>query len=80
MQQGLLNRSWVQSISGGVSMQAIHEYLALWDTLLDIQLIDQPDQTIWLWANDGAYSAKSAYYMLHSASTPFLGHKLIWKT
>jgi len=61
-------------------MQAIHEYLALWDTLQDIQLNDQPDQTVWRWANDGAYSAKSAYYMLHSASTPFLGHKLIWKT
>jgi len=61
-------------------MQAIHEYLALWDTLQDIQLNDQPDRTVWRWANDGAYSAKSAYYMLHSASTPFLGHKLIWKT
>ena len=80
VRQGLLNRSWVQSISGGVSMQAIHEYLALWDTLQDIQLNDQPDQTVWRWANDGAYSAKSTYYMLHSASTPFLGHKLIWKT
>jgi len=57
-------------------MQAIHEYLALWDTLQDIQLNDQPDQTVWRWANDGAYSAKSAYYMLHAASTPFLGHKL----
>jgi hypothetical protein len=31
MQQGLLNRSWVRAISGEVSTQAIHEYLALWD-------------------------------------------------
>ena len=37
-------------------MQAIHEYLALWDTLQDIQLNDQPDQTVWRWANDGTYS------------------------
>jgi hypothetical protein len=61
-------------------MQAIHEYLALWDTVQDIQLNDQPDQTFWRWANDGTYSAKLAYSMLHSASTPFRGHKLIWKT
>ena len=70
----------MQSISGGVSLQAIHEYLALWDTLQDIQLNDQPDQTVCRWANDETYSAKSAYSMLHAASTLFLGHKLIWKT
>jgi hypothetical protein len=46
VQQGLLNRSWVRAISGGVSMQAIHDYLALWDTVQDIQLNNQPDQTV----------------------------------
>jgi hypothetical protein len=61
-------------------MQAIHEYLTLWDTLQDIPLNDQPDQTVWHWADNGTYSAKSAYSMLHAASTLFLGHKLIWKT
>lgn len=48
--------------------------------MANIQLTDQPDKVIWRWTADGAYSAKSAYRMLHAGSTPFLGHKLIWKT
>lgn len=80
VRQGLSNRSWVRCISGGVSLQAIQEYLTLWDTLQDIHPNEQPDKTIWRWSNDGACSAKSAYSMMHSASTPFMGHKLIWKS
>jgi hypothetical protein len=46
----------------------------------NIQLTDQPEKVIWRWTLDGVYSAMSAYRMLHAGSTPFLVHKLIWKT
>jgi hypothetical protein len=59
---------------------AIAEYLELWDELETIQLSDQPDKLIWRWTQDGCYSAQSAYKMLHTGSTKFSGHQLIWKT
>ena len=60
-----------------MSVDAMTEYLFLWNTLRDFQLNDQPDKTIWRWTQDGTYSVKSAYNMLHAGSTPFLGHKLV---
>jgi hypothetical protein len=63
-----------------MSTQAIIDYLHLWNTVADIQLSDQPDRTMWRWTANGEYSAKSAYTMLHTGSTPFSDHKLVWKT
>lgn len=80
VREGLTNRNWVRGIPRGLSVQPLIEYLHLRDAVSNVQLIEQPDRTIWRWTNDGVYTAKSAYNMLHIASTPFLGHKLIWKT
>lgn len=80
VRDGLTDRAWTRTITGGMSADAISEYLFLWNTLRDFQLTEVEDKTIWRWTPDGSYSAKSAYSMLHTGSTPFLGHKLIWKT
>jgi len=63
-----------------MSLQAILDYLQLWNAVAAVQLNDQPDRVLWRWTADGKYSAKSAYIMLHQGSTPMFGHKLIWKT
>lgn len=80
VREGLTDRTWARSIRGGMSVDAINEYLFLWNTLRDFQLNEEPDRTIWRWTQDGTYSVKSVYKMLHAGSTPFLGHNLIWKT
>ena len=76
----LTGRGYEQLQGECMSVDAMTEYLFLWNTLRDFQLNDQPDKTIWRWTQDGTYSVKSAYNMLHAGSTPLLGHKLIWKT
>jgi hypothetical protein len=63
-----------------MSMDAIVEYLELWETMDTVTLNDQPDKIVWQWTPDGSYSARSAYRMLHTGAVPFLGHSLIWQT
>lgn len=77
--EGLSNRNWTQSISGGLSTAAIIDFLHLWHLMENVQLEDRPDRFIMRWTLDGKYSAKSAYIMLHAGSVRFKGHDLIWK-
>jgi len=75
------DQQWVRGIQGGLSVTAIAEYLHLWLRLDNVQLQPaQDDQCIWRWTNNGQYSAKAAYLMLHQGSATFPGHKLIWQT
>ena len=79
--EAMHDRQWVRGIQGGLSVTAIAEYLQLWSRLDNVQLQPaQDDQCIWRWTNNGQYSAKSAYLMLHQGSATFPGHKLIWQT
>jgi hypothetical protein len=75
----LENRQWVRAINGGISQTTMIEYLELWNILQHISLNAQPDKLIWRWTPDCAYSAKSAYTMLHIGAIQSRGHKLIWK-
>jgi hypothetical protein len=46
--QALPDRSWVQDITGGLTVEAIIEYLNLWDRLEGVQLHpDQEDVVQW---------------------------------
>lgn len=77
---GLHERSWANCLQGGMSMQAILDYLHLWRVVSNVQLTSDPDRTVWRWSEDGTYSARSAYMKLHIGSAPFTSHRLIWKT
>jgi hypothetical protein len=78
--QGLTDRNWTRSFSGGLNTTTAAEYLDLWNATALVQLHDRPDQTIWRWTPDGSYSSKSAYTMMHTGAIHFRGHSLIWKT
>lgn len=80
IRDGLHGRAWVRCITGGLSVLEITDYLHLWATVDGIQLHDQPDRVIWRWTEDGRYSAKSAYSMMHAGSIVMPGYRLIWKT
>ena len=77
VREGLQGRVWVRCISGGLSVHELTDYLHLWATVKDYQLIDQPDQTIWRWTTDGKYYVKSAYKMMHTGSIAMTGYRLI---
>lgn len=76
----MMDRAWAKCIVGGLSTQAIIDFIHLWNTVSAIQLNDETDKTIWRWSANGTYTTKSAYRMLHVGSSPFLGHNLVWKT
>jgi hypothetical protein len=76
----LLNRSWTQAISGGLTDVDLAECLNLSAAVENINLSDRPDKTVWRWTPDGTYSAKSAYTSLHVGVIKFRGHSLIWKS
>lgn len=78
--EGMSGRAWVRCITGGLSISKISDYLHLWAKLENIQLVDRPDKVVWRWTNDGKYTSKSAYNMMHSGSTSLIEHKLIWRT
>jgi hypothetical protein len=73
----LPGRLWACSFSGGMSVQAIIDYLHLWHTIRDVELSDQQDRVVWRWTPDGSYTAKSAYLMLHAGSCRFTSHRLM---
>jgi hypothetical protein len=78
--EALCNRRWVRSITGTLSVQAIEEYLHLWNLLSEVQLTDGEDSFTWRWTSDGCYSAKSAYNLLQQGNTGFEGAKRIWRS
>lgn len=47
VRQGLTNRQWARSISGGLTDMIVAEYLDLWEATENFFLSDQPDRTMW---------------------------------
>ena len=46
VRMGLQNRAWARSIAGGLSTQAIIDYLHLWNVVANVRLTGRPDKTI----------------------------------
>jgi hypothetical protein len=71
----------VQDITGGLTVEAIIEYLNLWDRLEGVQLHqDREDVVRWTGSPDGRYSARSAYQLLHRQLPRRPEARLIWKS
>jgi hypothetical protein len=77
----LENRRWVRDIKGGLSSQAIAQYLHLWDIVEDTNLtVGKVDEAVWRHTANGVFSVKSAYNMFFMASAKFACAKPIWKS
>lgn len=76
--QALENRSWVRMIAGGVSMEAVSEYLTVWRAIRSFTLSDQPDRLVWRLASDGNFSVRSAYRGLHAEPQAVPGCVRVW--
>jgi hypothetical protein len=70
--KALANRRWVRDISGGLSLQAIGQYLHLWDVVQETTLTEgQVDRLIWRCSAGGAFTVKSAYNLFFMANATF---------
>ena len=81
VEEAMADRSWVMDIRGNPSVEAILDFLCLWDLIYDFQL--QPeieDSHIWRFSSSGQYSAKSAYASFFIGSTQFGPFERIWKS
>jgi hypothetical protein len=77
----LNNHRWVRDIAGGLSTQALAQYLQLWDLVTEVALTDgQDDKAVWRCNADGKFSVSSAYNLFFIANTRFACAKPIWKS
>ncbi|BAT14573.1 Os11g0577200 [Oryza sativa Japonica Group] len=77
----LCDNSWIADIRGGLSVQAMGEYLALWDVIAGISLDPgSTDSMIWKAAPNGDFSVRSAYSILSAGRTSCPLGKIIWKS
>ncbi|CAO2201417.1 unnamed protein product, partial [Urochloa humidicola] len=79
--EALTNDRWLEDIQGQMSLDAVMEYLALWELLEGVILQqDRPDQHLWRLYPSGQYSAKSAYDALFEGAIAFAPYERIWKS
>jgi hypothetical protein len=72
---------WTEDIQGEIPVQALIEYLELWDMLEDISVQEGiPDRHIWRLSASGKYTAKSAYDALFEGALSFAPFERIWKS
>ena len=77
----LRNNSWVSDIRGGLSVQALGEYLDLWDVIAGISLDPASrDEMIWKAAPDGVFSMRSTYSLFSAGRMKCPLGKIIWKS
>jgi hypothetical protein len=71
---------WVSDYSGALSIGVLLEYLQLWDTLQNINLqSDAEDTHVWCFTSNGQYLAKTAYEDMFVGATEFSPWERIWK-
>jgi hypothetical protein len=64
----LVDENWVADIQGEISLEALLEYLQLWDILAEVEFQEgASDKHIWRLSASGIYIAKSAYDALFEA-------------
>ncbi|KAM0915717.1 hypothetical protein ACQ4PT_010654 [Festuca glaucescens] len=84
VRDGLALNSWVLDIAGELSVDAIVQYLRLWEAIRAAADArgeeDAPDSFHWKWSGDGSFSSRSAYSILFHGSIGLTAVPLIWKS
>jgi len=76
----MVEKTWIQDITGTLTIQAISEYLQLWEAMEGVHLRQGVEDTIrWKWTTDATYSARSAYQAFFHGRIQFKGATPIWK-
>ncbi|WVZ53275.1 LOW QUALITY PROTEIN: hypothetical protein U9M48_004243 [Paspalum notatum var. saurae] len=77
---GLHNRSWINDIKPPLSVDAVAEYVDIWERVQNYALSNQPDKFLWRFTTDHHYSSASTYRACFFGSTSFPGARILWKT
>jgi hypothetical protein len=79
--EALINDKWVEDIRDSISIEALVEYLSLWDMISEVELqVGVQDKHIWRLTKSGQYTARSAYEALFQGAVYFRPFERIWKS
>jgi hypothetical protein len=70
--------AWALDITGELSVDAVVQYLKLWNAVASVRLGVGEDSFRWKWTADGVFSVKSAYRAFFHGTTALPGAANIW--
>ncbi|KAM0917393.1 hypothetical protein ACQ4PT_009542 [Festuca glaucescens] len=81
VQQGLIGNRWTADTGGRLSVDAVIQFLNLWRMVQQVQVVDgSPDQFVWKFSADGAYSTKSTYAACFAARMAQPAARQVWNS
>ena len=81
VKDALCNSNWIRDISGGISVQAMAQYLKIWDIARSTSLsVEATYRPVWKWTGDHKFSVNSAYGLFFVANVLFACHGPIWRS
>jgi hypothetical protein len=78
VQEGLIGAAWVQDIVGELSVNAVVQYLRLWEELQGMHLGVGPDTVSWKWTPSGKFTSRTAYKAFFFGRTALPGAAEVW--
>ncbi|KAM0864782.1 hypothetical protein ACQ4PT_043697 [Festuca glaucescens] len=77
---GLVGNHWASTISGELSVDAMVQFLKLWDAVHATATGSGPDSFRWKWTADGTFTTRSAYRAFFAGRTILAGAAQIWNS
>ncbi|KAM0919191.1 hypothetical protein ACQ4PT_008386 [Festuca glaucescens] len=78
VQAGLLGNAWTTAIAGELSIDAVVQYLRLWEAVSTCQLQPGSDSFRWKWTSSGSFTARTAYLAFFEGTTALPGAAHVW--
>lgn len=81
VREALHSQSWIRDIAGGISVQALAQYLSVWDIVQATNLMPGTrDRAIWKLTKEQEFTVSSTYRLLFMANVRFACNKPIWRS
>jgi hypothetical protein len=79
---GLSANAWASDIGGELTVEALREYLALWNAIQRVPRrgLGEDDAFRWKWTSNGRFSSKSAYRTLFHGTVALPGAANVWNS
>jgi hypothetical protein len=77
---GLRLNAWALDIVGTLSVQAVLQYLRLWQAVATVPIQDGEDSFRWKWTEDGGFTSRSAYRVFFHGTTALPGAVQVWNS
>ncbi|KAM0867117.1 hypothetical protein ACQ4PT_042204 [Festuca glaucescens] len=78
--EGLRNNAWATDIAGPMSVDAVVQFLSLWEAIASVPQVGDgvQDSYRWKWTTDGVFTSRSTYCALFQGRTALPGAANVW--